>query len=102
MQFQQAVDHIFQKLTAGLSDLAYHNIDHVKDVYRVVSEIARQEQVSEEDTLLLMTAAAYHDAGFLICRAGHEEESCRISKENLPGFGYNAVQIEKIVGMICA
>ena len=51
---------------------------------------------------MLLTAAYYHDSGFLVKAKGHEEESCRIARETLPGFGYTPDEINKICGMIMA
>lgn len=51
---------------------------------------------------LLATAALFHDAGFLKCAKGHEAESCGMAKAILPGYQYNANDIEQICGMIMA
>jgi uncharacterized protein len=103
MQFKKAVDFIFKKLLAELpAKLSYHTIDHVRDVYGAAELIGKQEGVSEADMQLLLTAAAYHDAGFIKGAAGHEEESCRLATGTLPYFGYKPGDIEKICGMIRA
>src|ERR1700712_5187488 len=103
MQFKKAVDFILKKLSAELpATLSYHTIDHVRDVYNAAELIGQQESVSGDDMQLLLTAAAYHDAGFIKAAAGHEEESCRLATETLPYFGYKPGDIEKICGMIRA
>jgi len=64
--------------------------------------IAKQEGINDKhDLLLLKTAAAYHDTGFLSVYKGHEEKSCEIATEDLKNvFGEN--DIKKICGMIRA
>ena len=103
MQFKQAGELIKNKLKKELSaNYIYHNIDHTNDVCRAAESIGRQEGISAGDMKLLLTAAAYHDSGFLKFNNGHEEESCRIAAEALPGFGYTEHDINLICGMIRA
>jgi uncharacterized protein len=103
MQFEQAGDFIISKLRKEIpANLIYHNIEHTCDVYLATEIIAKQENISDNDLALLLTAALYHDSGFLVKAEGHEEESCRIAKEHLPLFGYTTTEIEAICGMIMA
>ena len=62
----------------------------------------RQEKINPYQTQLILTAASYHDSGFLNCYSGHEEASCKIAEENLPFFNYAKEEIETICGMIRA
>ena len=90
-------------LTSGLAkDLYYHNVDHVKDVYRAAETIARNEKIKPHQLQLLLTAACYHDAGFLRVIKHHETESCKIANEILPSFGYSNDDIKSINSMIMA
>lgn len=103
MQFKKAVDLILEKQKKELSGhLSYHNIDHIRDVYNAAGQIGKQEGISDADMHLLLTAAAFHDSGFIKRRSGHEEESCRIAAETLPAFGYTPADIETIRGLIMA
>jgi len=103
MEFEQAGDFIINKLRNDLPPhLIYHNIEHTCDVYLAAEIIGAQENISAGDLKLLLTAALYHDSGFLIKVEGHEEESCRIAKEHLPLFGYTAHETDVICGMIMA
>ena len=103
MQFEEAGQFILNKLTIELpAHLSYHNIDHVQDVYKAAKLIGETENISAGDMKLLLTAAWYHDAGFLVCYKGHEKESCRIVREVLPGFQYSPIEIERICGLIMA
>ena len=55
-----------------------------------------------DDLILLKTAAMYHDSGMLRTYTGHEEASCEIANEYLPGFGYKTDEIDQINKMIMA
>jgi len=103
MQFEQAGKFIMDKLRKELpAHLVYHSIDHITDVYKAAAQLARYEKLSKQETQLLLTAAYYHDAGFIVQTAGHEEESCRIVRQTLPDFNYTTEEIEQICGLIKA
>ena len=103
MQFEEAGAYIINKLKNGLpGQLSYHNTDHALDVYTAAELIGHGEHISDEEMKLLLTAAWYHDSGFLVRSKGHELESCKIVRETLPGYGYSAQQIEVICGLIMA
>ena len=103
MQFNEAKIFILSKLKKELPKyLSYHSIAHIKDVYQAAEMIANAEGVKGEEKKLLLTAALFHDSGFLIQQKDHERISCDIAAEFLPGFGYSAPQIKKIAGMIMA
>jgi len=72
------------------------------DVYASVIDIAFQEGVEGEDLELLKIAALYHDSGFVVKDDAHEEAGCSIVSEQLPRFGFSALQIERICAMIKA
>jgi uncharacterized protein len=103
MEFQNAKKFILGKLKKELpAHLSYHSVDHIMDVYSAAKDIARQEGVKGEDLTLLLTAALFHDAGFLNGSVEHEKKSCDIARLYLPEYGYTPEQIEKICGMIMA
>nr|WP_315150761.1 HD domain-containing protein [uncultured Flavobacterium sp.] len=83
--------------------LTYHNWEHTEHVVLMSQYIARKENVSESDILLIKTAALFHDSGFIYTTSdGHERESIRFAKEKLPYYGYSNKEIECIAGMISA
>lgn len=82
--------------------LTYHNAEHTRDVIKAASWLAGSEGVSEADKELLLTAALFHDSGYLENRREHEATSCRIAKEYLPAYRFSAEETEKICGMIMA
>jgi uncharacterized protein len=103
MDYRGAKDFILNKLKTELSaSLHYHGIHHTLDVLRITEQLCHAESITPYDTLLLKTAALYHDAGFIRSTSEHEQHSCDIARESLPGFSYSPEAIEKICGMIMA
>jgi adenylate cyclase len=83
-------------------NLFFHNLKHTIDVYTQVELIARAENVSEEDVLLLRTAALFHDMGFIYDYDNAQERSKEIAKELLIQYQYSEQQINKIFEIIDA
>jgi uncharacterized protein len=103
MQFKNAGKFILNKLRTELPrHLSYHGLDHMMDVYGAAERIAKEKGISKYEQKLLLTAAWFHDSGFIKTREGHEEESCNIVRRYLPLYGYQAAEIELICGIIMA
>lgn len=103
MDYQGAIDHILKRLETELSaDLKYHAVIHTISIIRNCRKIAEAEGVEGEDLQLLITAAAYHDSGFLECYDRNEAIGCRIAREALPGYDFTETQLNRICGMIMA
>jgi len=81
---------------------AYHNIDHIMDVYYAAERIAKEEGLGDDEIQILLIAVLFHDSGFILDRVDHEALSCKIASENLPGFGFSSNQINMILGLIRA
>ena len=58
----------------------YHNVEHTLYVLQKVNEIGIQENCNEKELELLSAAALWHDTGYINTYAGHEEESCVLTK----------------------
>jgi len=103
MQFKQVSEFIINKLNKELpGHLTYHSIDHTLDVYNAAKNIGEKENITADELIMLLTAALFHDSGFLLTTKGHEEVSCQIAKKTLPDYGYNTYEIEQICGLIMA
>lgn len=97
MQYQAVYSFLMNKLEKDLpSYLVYHNAQHTKNVIAAAEHLAETENISGNDTILLKTAALFHDAGFLQQAENHEEVSCEIAKLHLSRYDYSAEQIEVI------
>lgn len=103
MQLEAVYSFIINKLETELPGyLSYHNAQHTKNVYKQAGELALLENVSGDDLTLLLTAALFHDTGFLKASKEHEEISCTIASETLPHYSYTDEQIEKVCSIIMA
>lgn len=103
MQLDLAKQYIVNRLKEELSpDFTYHNVFHTEDVYEAARWIAFKEGVEGKPLQVLLTAALFHDAGFLIKAKGHELLSCTIAENILPAFGYVEPDIELVNTLIMA
>lgn len=102
--FEQARRYALGRLQQELSPgLYYHNILHTTDdVLPAVMKFAEGEGVQGDALELLLTAAWFHDLGFIETRTGHETVSARFASKALPGFGYSEEQIQIVQGIIMA
>ena len=103
IQFTDLQEIVLDKLEKELSQsLYYHNIKHTVDVVTQVELIGIGEGVSDEELLLLKTAALFHDTGHTISYNNHEYFSCLVAREILPDYFYTTAQIETICELILA
>jgi adenylate cyclase len=103
IQFTDIQELVLDKLEQDLPDfLYYHNVKHTVDVVTEVELIGWAEGLTDEEILLLKTAALFHDAGHTVAYDEHEFHGTELVKSILPGYGYSESQIEKICSIIMA
>lgn len=103
MQFEKVRQFIISKLEKELPKyLCYHNAHHTKAVLNNAHYIGTAEGISESEMNILLTAALFHDTGFLETYKNHEEISCSIAKNYLPQYDYNDDEIATICNLILA
>jgi len=101
MNYHAAKAFIIDKLERELSnDLAYHGLHHTLDVLQVTEELCLSESISPYESLLLKTAALFHDSGFVKSNKDHETLGCALARDCLPRYDYTPMEIERICGMI--
>jgi uncharacterized protein len=102
--FAGAKQYALQRLERDLpSNLTYHSIAHTRDnVVPATEQLATLEGVSEENAMLLSTAAWFHDLGYIERHTDNEVIAVRIAGEVLPSLGYNAAQLQTICDIIMA
>ena len=101
MEFSRVREFVIRKLTRELSpSLFYHNVQHTLDVCRSVETLAVMEKVENGNKILLLTAALFHDTGFLWSYEKNEILACDFAEETLPGYGYSGMQISLIRQLI--
>jgi adenylate cyclase len=90
IQFIDLQEIILDKLEKELpSYLYYHNVKHTIDVVTEVELIGWAEGVSEEEVLLLKTAALFHDAGHIVGYDNHEYLGCQLAGEYLKKYNFS-------------
>ncbi len=103
LRVQDLENEIFEKLTKELtSNYFFHNITNFRDIYNMVDVFGRAENLSDEETLILRTAALLHNIGLIWNYDTHEDYSINYTREELPKFKYTEEQIEKVVELIVA
>jgi uncharacterized protein len=102
--YKSAKDHALERLAQDLSpQLFYHSLYHTRDeVLPAVRYLAEQEGVVGDTFQVLMTAAFYHDIGFIVQYQDHETASAMIAAKALPQYGFSTDQLEIIQGIIMA
>ena len=63
--------------------LTYHSVTHTVDVLSQTLTLAEMDAVDKHSKLILAIAAAFHDAGFLTQRVGHEKAGAMMAAEAL-------------------
>ena len=100
---KQMYDFVINLLKTKIpASYCYHNYEHHEYVINKAIEIGEQENCSEKELELLSAAALWHDTGYINTYKGHEEESCKLARQYLPGYGYTTNDIDMIVDMIMA
>lgn len=103
IRFDDLEEHVMNILEDNLpKNLYYHNLKHTIDVTVQVELIGRQEGISDEELLILKTAALFHDIGFTRTYKDHEEAGVEFAKEILPDYDYTQEQIQEISEIIMA
>jgi len=88
------------------SGIKYHDADHTlhptRGIVAVANRIATAENISEHDRELLVTAAYFHDTGYIREYDKNEPIAARMAGRILKLIGYEPQEIEKIQAMILA
>jgi uncharacterized protein len=102
--FEKARNYALDRLEHEISpNLTYHNLFHTQnEVVPAADKLAILEKVGDEEHLLLLTAAYFHDLGFIRQRQDHESISIQLAEQALPGYAYSDEQIAVIRGIIQA
>jgi len=101
MKFQGAKDYIVNRLRKELPvSMVYHTLEHTLDVLKVAKQLIIKEQIDPQTSVIILTAALFHDAGMLINYKDHEIASVDIARNVLPDFSYSSGEIADICSLI--
>lgn len=103
MEYELMKNYVLNKIENEIStNYCYHNILHTNLVMKNAVFLGASEGLTEEENILLLSAAVLHDSGYLVSSNEHEEQSCVFAKNILPNYNYNPSQIQAICNMIMA
>lgn len=103
MDFSEAKDYIVERLVMELpKNLYYHGAHHTFDVVKSIHSISLSEKINNEDFFILLTAAYFHDAGYIYRYENNEVIAVKMARQALPEFGYSDKQLDIIEGIIMA
>ena len=102
--FEQARRYAIDLLEHELSQaLLYHGIAHTHyEVVPAVERLAGMEGIQGESLYLLLTAAWFHDIGYVEQAIHHELIGARMAVQVLPSFGYSDSEVEIVRWAILA
>ena len=100
----EARDHVTEVFHQKVKPhFVFHTLEHTEDVVEACSIMADHYHINEEDRLLLLLAAWFHDTGYSKGEAaGHEEESIRIASEFLSARNEDDTLIQRVSSCIQA
>lgn len=83
--------------------LTYHCAAHtIDDVVPSAKRLAEAEGLGARDRIVLLTAAWFHDLGYIVQANGHEEISIALAVRELPARGYSSNDVESVATLIRA
>lgn len=99
----QTKDYVKNMLNEHLPEnMVYHSINHTKDVVASAEEIAKEQNISEEDFEIIQIAAWFHDIGYTQGCEHHEKNGAEIARKFLASNDYPEKKIEQVLGCIMA
>lgn len=102
--FTQAREYAETRLQRELSpELLYHGVAHTREeVVPAAERLAGMEGLHGISVYLLLTAAWFHDLGYVEQAVHHELISARMAAQVLPSLGYDENEVETVRWAILA
>ena len=95
---QPLISNMLSRMDSELDkSLTYHCYAHTLDVMKQALALAEIDDLSEHERLLLMIAAAFHDAGFLLQRPKNEPIGAEMAKEAMLASNEFSVEEQEMV-----
>ncbi|MGZ8517007.1 MAG: Pycsar system effector family protein [Chitinophagaceae bacterium] len=82
-------------------EFVFHNLEHTEDVAEACSHMADYYQLPDDDRLVLMLSAWFHDAGYSLGAAeGHEEASAQMATQFLQSRHVDEGIVQRVASCI--
>lgn len=81
-------------------NLTYHSLIHTEYVASQAKLIGEKSGLSDEEMDMVITAAWFHDSGYIVSHIEHEEESKKIAQQYLSDHGIQQDMIDRILKCI--
>jgi hypothetical protein len=81
-------------------NLYFNNIKRVREIYTLTELLCRAEELSDEESLLVRTAALFKYSGYSRDYDNYIEHSKEFALFELPRYRYSEEQIKKIISLI--
>lgn len=96
-----AASYVKDLLKKNLSDdIQYHGIAHTEDVVEACEKLGEKRGLDDDDWLVLLLAAWFHDTGFIKSTENHEEESVEIARNWLKDQDVSDKIIDRVSTLI--
>ena len=107
MELQQALTDVKDHVVAYLKlhhkrEFTYHNLKHTESVVEAAIRLADNYQLSDSDYFVVITAAWFHDTGYLTDKKDHEQKSAELASDFLRGQQQEYEVIQNVVDCIMA
>lgn len=80
--------------------LVFHTLKHTREVVEAAEEIGVHSKLTASEMNVLITAAWFHDCGYVYAYNGHEDESKNIAKSFLEQHNCSEDFISSVLGCI--
>lgn len=100
---QKAESFVLSSLNENLkSAYVYHTFYHTQFVVSKINEIIQDENLTEDEIEIVLLSGWFHDIGYIVDKAKHEDHSMAIAAAFLTKEGYDENKIQQISACINA
>lgn len=96
-------NYVLDDLNTNLKpEYIYHNFSHTQFVVSKVNEIIQSENLTNDEQEIVLLSAWFHDIGYTVDKAKHEDHSIVIATEFLKKENYDKEKLDKVIVCINA
>jgi predicted metal-dependent HD superfamily phosphohydrolase len=107
MNYKQLLEEVKEHVIGyfnkhSIPALTYHNLTHTKNVVTATMQIANHYQLNDEDFFIVVTAAWFHDMGYMIDASKHEQSGADVAADYLKHKQVDNETIDRVKAVIMA